>query len=172
MNRFIITSVLLASMVLLGCEDPSTNLNSGHGNYGDIRDEIALGYQFNAAEAAFFADYGIDQSMMDALDTWTPEQVEAYTEAFAALWERALEFAGDPENAERFERASSNAAQSGLGEVREDLFSWEFGPVEMTEPISSTREVTERVLEDGTVVEDVTIFNVYAPIDEAGANDE
>ncbi len=160
MKRLIITTMLLASLVLLGCEDPSANLNSGHGNYGDIRDSIQLGYQFSDADVEFFADYGIDQSMMDALDTWTPEQVAAYTEAILTSMEMAFEYLGTPEGSDRLTAAQESANTDGFGAVDLDFFRIEY-EVREVEPISTTRTVREVVHDDGTVEQIITLDSVY-----------
>jgi hypothetical protein len=170
MKRMSIVTVLLVSMVLLGCEGPSANLSSGHGTYGDIRDEINPDYRPSAEEAPVFESFGLPAERFESIALWTPEEVAAFEAALDYLAVRAWAEVsqGDPDSA--YGSAMRSLAEDGVGTVSGGGFTIEFQS-QVVEPISTRVEEVEVVQPDGRVVIEYHIINEYAD-EQPEASDE
>ncbi len=156
----IIALLLLASLVLLGCEGPDPGSLTQPQSYGDFRDNVRSTYRPEGEEAAIFANLGLEVEDFNNMATWTPEQVAALEIGFHEILYRGLEAVtagGDDSVLAQSMRSSSETGEASArhGRVHVEVTT------EMVEPISS--ELVEVWVEqpDGSFTTEFRVVSVW-----------
>lgn len=160
MKRLIITTMLLASIVLLGCEGSDSGSLGEPTVFGDARDEMNLDYRPTGEAAEVFERFGLPAERFESIALWTPEEVAAFETALDYLFVRAWAdlSQGGPDSP--FGAAMRSMAEDGVGTVSGGGFTIEF-ETEIVEPISTRVEEVEVVQPDGSVVIEYHIIHEY-----------